>query len=302
MTSGVETLSGRRHLVAQRVRPLTEAPWFSHTAVCAITLNAMLLGVETYAGFADRWATPLGIVEHLLLALFGVEILLRALAHADHPAEFFRNPWNIFDALVVLCAFAPGIGQDSTVLRLLRLARVIRTARFLPQLRIILNAIGKSLPGMASFLLVGSLVLYLYAMIGWTCFATADPERYGSLGRAVITLFVLMTLDGLGDLVHAGLVISPWSFMYYASYVLVSSFLLVNMLIGVVINSLDQARESEETFNASSGPEQLPEPGSAVEQATLQDRIATLRAGLDELEQQLPLVPAGRSPGVHDRV
>ncbi|WP_224058135.1 ion transporter [Streptomyces kanamyceticus] len=263
---------------------LTQAPWFSHTAMCAIALNAVLLGVETYAGFAHRWATPLGIVEHVLLGLFALEILVRALAHADRPSDFFRNPWNIFDALVVLCAFTPGIGQDSTVLRLLRLARVIRTARFLPQLRIILNAIGKSLPGMASFLLVGSLVLYLYAMIGWTCFATADPEHYGSLGRAVITLFVLMTLDGLGEAVRAGLDISPWSFAYYASYVLLSSFLLVNLLIGVVINSLDQARVSEETFNASQAPK--PDP------AAIHESIAALRAGLDQLEQQLPLVPA----------
>ncbi|MEV6785458.1 ion transporter [Streptomyces sp. NPDC051098] len=285
MSLRTDMASDRRRQLAYRARLLTEADWFSTVAVCAIAVNAMLLGVETYAGFADRWELQLKLLEHLLLGVFTVELLMRAAAHADRPAEFFRNPWNIFDMVVVLGAFLPFLSENTTVLRLLRLARVVRTARFLPQLRIIVTAIGKSIPGAVSFLLVGALLLYLYAMLGWASFATADPEHYGSLGRAALTLFVLMTLDGLGDAVNAGLRISPWSVLYYASYVLLSSFLLVNLLIGVVINSLEQARVLDEERKAPA----TPDPEAAQE---LRDRIAAARACLEDLEGLLVHVPA----------
>ncbi|MEJ8638638.1 MULTISPECIES: ion transporter [Streptomyces] len=285
MSLRTDMANDRRRQLAYRARLLTEADWFSTVAVCAIAVNAILLGVETYAGFADRWEFQLKLLEHLLLGVFSLEILVRAAAHADRPADFFRNPWNIFDMVVVLSAFLPFLSENTTVLRLLRLARVIRTARFLPQLRIIVTAIGKSIPGAVSFLLVGTLLLYLYAMLGWASFATADPEHYGSLGRAALTLFVLMTLDGLGDAVNAGLQISPWSVLYYASYVLLSSFLLVNLLIGVVINSLEQARVLDEERKAPAAPG----PEAAQE---LRDRIAAARACLADLEGLLVQVPA----------
>ncbi|MFE6129008.1 ion transporter [Streptomyces sp. NPDC056437] len=285
MSLRTDMANDRRRQLAYRARLLTEEDWFSTVAVCAIAVNAILLGVETYAGFADRWEFQLKLLEHLLLGVFSLEILMRAAAHADRPADFFRNPWNIFDMVVVLSAFLPFLSENTTVLRLLRLARVIRTARFLPQLRIIVTAIGKSIPGAVSFLLVGTLLLYLYAMLGWASFATADPEHYGSLGRAALTLFVLMTLDGLGDAVNAGLQISPWSVLYYASYVLLSSFLLVNLLIGVVINSLEQARVLDEERKAPAAPG----PEAAQE---LRDRIAAARACLADLEGLLVQVPA----------
>ncbi|MEV6399364.1 ion transporter [Streptomyces sp. NPDC051907] len=278
----------RRGELARRARLWTEAEWFSAAAVCAIAVNATLLGVETYAGFADRWEAHLKLLEHVLLGLFTVEILLRAASHADRPGAFFRNPWNLFDMVVVGCAFLPFLSENTTVLRLLRMARVVRTARFLPQLRIILTAIGKSVPGAVSFLLVGALLLYMYAMLGWACFAADDPEHYGSLGRAALTLFVLMTLDGLGDAVHAGLQISPWSIVYYASYVLLSSFLMVNLLIGVVIDSLEQARALD-ARRKSPRPPADPAVASARE---LRERIAAAREGLDDLERLLTLVPA----------
>ncbi|MFD3436582.1 ion transporter [Streptomyces sp. NPDC058685] len=287
MSLRTDMANDRRRQLAYRARLLTEEDWFSTVAVCAIAVNAILLGVETYAGFADRWEFQLKLLEHLLLGVFTLEILMRAAAHADRPADFFRNPWNIFDMVVVLSAFLPFLSENTTVLRLLRLARVIRTARFLPQLRIIVTAIGKSIPGAVSFLLVGTLLLYLYAMLGWASFATADPEHYGSLGRAALTLFVLMTLDGLGDAVNAGLRISPWSVLYYASYVLLSSFLLVNLLIGVVINSLEQARVLDEERKAPAAP--APDDDAAQE---LRDRIAAARACLEDLEGLLVQVPA----------
>ncbi|MER7313508.1 MULTISPECIES: ion transporter [Streptomyces] len=282
-TTAVESRSDRLEL-ARRCRRVTEARWFALTVLAVILLNAALLGLETYSGLVAEWHRWLRLAEHACLAVFTVEILLRLGAHADRPRNFCKDPWNLFDLAVVLCAFLPFVRENTTVLRLLRLARVLRTARFLPQLRIVLVAVGRSLPGTLSFLLVGALLLYVYAMVGWVFFGHQDPEHYGSIGRAVLTLFLLMILDGIGDAIHAGLEISRWSLLYYASYVLLASFVLVNVLVGVVITSLEEAREMEREEEPPEVPDPTPVP---EDQRLLLERVTAARRALDALERDL---------------
>ncbi|MBV2354135.1 ion transporter [Streptomyces sp. J2-1] len=291
-TSSVAFRAVRRDL-AHRCRDITEARWFALTVCAVIVLNAALLGTETYSGLVAAWHQWLRLAEHACLAVFTIEILLRLGAHADRPRAFFRDPWNLFDLAVVLCALLPLVRENTTILRLLRLARVLRTARFLPQLRIMLVAVARSLPGTLSFLLVGALLLYVYAMVGWVFFGHQDPRHYGSIGRAVLTLFLLMTLDGIGDAVHAGLEISRWSLAYYASYVLLASFVLVNVLIGVVITSLDEAREMERSARPDgNGPAAPPAPDAQDDRNILLARVAAARRALDDLERDLTHPPA----------
>ncbi|MGW4546714.1 ion transporter [Streptomyces violaceorubidus] len=286
-----------RAALARRCTAVVETRWFAVTVFALILLNAALLGVETYSGIVADHQHWLRLAEHLCLAAFTVEIVLRLAAHADRPGEFFRDPWNLFDLAVVLCAFLPVVRENTTVLRLLRLARVLRTARFLPQLRIVLVAVARSLPGTLSFLLVGALLLYVYAMVGWVFFGGHDPEHYGSIGRAVLTLFLLMTLDGIGDAVHAGLDISRWSLLYYGSYVLLASFVLVNVLIGVVITSLDEAREMDGTTSSEPRPHT-----DRPEHTALAHRIEEARRALDELERELIRTPSPPADDNHPRI
>lgn len=270
-----------RHTLAEHSRRVVDSTTFTAVVFCLIVGNAALLGIETYAGIVDEWRPALHAAESVFLAVFTAEILLRAASHADRPRNFFRDPWNVFDLIIVTAAFLPVVRDNVTVLRLLRLARVARAARFLPQLRIVIVAVVKSLPGTVSFLLVGGLLLYVYAMVGWMLFSDDDPEHYGSLGRAALTLFFLITLEGLGDAVRAGLEISRWTILYFASFVLLGSFLLVNLLIGVVINSLEEARALEESARRS---EEQPAP---CDPGDLQQFIATARQALDSLETEL---------------
>ncbi|GAA4832252.1 ion transporter [Kitasatospora terrestris] len=292
MTQLTVPASGRR-ILATRCRAVCEAPVFGFAVLLVILANAVLLGVDTYSGVAAEYHEVLKRSEDLCVTAFTVEMALRLGAHADRPKAFFRDPWNVFDLVVVSSAFVPFLRENTTLLRLLRLARVLRTARFMPQLRILLVAVGRSLPGTVSFLFVGALILYVYAMVGWICFAARDPEHYGSLGRAGLTLFLLMMMDGLGDAVHAGLAISPLSILFYASFVLLASFVLVNVLIGVVLNALEEARELERTEarEAQAGP---PPPVDADQ--GLRRRIVAMREALDELEARLDHEGAGARP------
>ncbi|MFB7290270.1 ion transporter [Actinacidiphila glaucinigra] len=283
-----------RAALAVRCREVVESEWFGVTVFALVLANAAVLGVETYDGITARWHGSLKLVEHCFLAVFTAEVVLRACAHADRPRDFLRDPWNLFDLAVVTLAYLPFARENATALRLLRLARVVRAARFLPQLRIIIVAVGKSLPGTLSFLLVGTMLLYVYAMTGWVFFADADPEHYGSIGRAALSLFLLITLDGIGDAVHGGLQISRWSLLYYASYVLIGSFVLVNLLIGVVISSLEEARQLEHEREHEASQQNA--DGDGEPSCDLRERIATARRALDELEEGLALVGA-RSAG-----
>ncbi|MCB5164233.1 ion transporter [Streptomyces bambusae] len=275
------TRRARRQL-AVRCRAVTEDPAFAILVFALILFNAALQGAETYQGLAAQYREALHAAEVCCLVLFTGEIALRLGAHADRPKAFFRDPWNVFDLLVVTAAFLPSVQENTTLLRILRLARVLRSARFLPQLRVLLLAVGRSLPGTVSFLFVGALVVYVYAMVGWLCFAESDPQHYGSVGRAALTLFLLTTLDGFGDAVHAGLAISRFTLLYYASYVLLASFVLVNVLIGVVLTSLDEARETEKEAEAQ---RRLTEGGDPL--LEVRRRIAAAREALDEVEAGL---------------
>lgn len=280
-----QTVALKVRTLAERSRRVVDSRWFGVLVFGVIMANAGVLGVETYGGAVERWHTELKALEHVFLAFFTAEILLRAAAHADRPRDFLRDPWNLFDVVVVVLAFLPIARENATVLRLLRLARVLRAARFLPQVRIVITAVGKSLPGTLSFLLVGTLLLYVYAMVGWVFFADDDPEHYGSIGRSGLTLFLLITLDGLGDAVRAGLEISRWTIVYFASFVLLGSFVLVNLLIGVVINSLEEARAMEE--EQPNGRRAAARPAAPPEGEALRERIAAARRALDELEAGL---------------
>ncbi|MEU5806200.1 ion transporter [Streptomyces sp. HUAS TT3] len=295
--------------LAVRCRAVVDSPAFGAGVLALILCNAVLLGAETYHGFADTHRELLAGAENLFLSLFAVELAVRAVACADRPKAFLRDPWNLFDLAVLLAAFLPLIRENTSVLRLLRLSRVLRTARFLPQLRVLLIAVGRAVPGTLSFLCVGALVVYLYAMVGWMCFAGTDPVHFGSVGRACLTLFLLTTMDGFADAVRAGLELSRLTLLYYASYVLLASFVLVNVLIGVVLGSLEEAREQERQARLELRRQSRPEPAGPTS-AELRARLAEARRALDEVEAALARTPhparsersdRGDAPDVPDR-
>jgi voltage-gated sodium channel len=127
--------------------------------------------------------------------VFVAEIAIRVLAHGRHPGEFFRQGWNVFDFVVIAAVFIPGLHGDSAALRVIRIARVVRLVRFSPGLRTIVRALLRSLPGVGGFLALALVTFYVYGMAGWLIFREAYPDQYGTIGRAVLTLSVLLSLE-----------------------------------------------------------------------------------------------------------
>ncbi|GAA2365861.1 hypothetical protein Cme02nite_30910 [Catellatospora methionotrophica] len=263
---------------------IAQSRGFEITIMGAIAANAVLLGLETYPSL--RSSAWLNALEWLFRALFIAEITVRLLSYGRRPQDFFRSGWNVFDLAVVAAAFIPGLHGDSAILRVVRIARVVRLMRFMPGLRTIVTALLRSLPGVGGFLALAIVTLYVYGMGGWLIFAEHQPEQYGTIGRAVLTLFVLLSLENLPDLIEQGIAISPWTLVYYISYVLITANLLVNILVGVIINSMEEARrlEQEEASGSSEAVETVPVRADPV---VINQRLGDLRRLLDELEQDL---------------
>ena len=269
---------------------LVESPVFTTIVVATIAVNAVVLGLQTYEGVVDRWGAILDALNAVCLGVFIVELVIRIAAYWPRPWVFFRNGWNIFDFVVVTAVFIPGIRQNATLLRLLRLLRVVRIVRLLPELRVLLLGIWKSVPPLASIGAVTAMILFVYGMVGWIWFGDEIPEQWGNIGRAMLTLFVMLTLEDFPLYMDEAREVEPWAWLYFVSFILVAAFIVLNVLIGIVLNSLEEAREIDrrQALRERYGVDRA-SPVDPEAHAPVAERIAILRNALDELELELAL-------------
>ena len=284
------------------LRRLVDSHAFTAVVIAVIIANAVVLGMQTYDGLVDRYGDVLELLNVLFLAFFVLELAVRITSYWPRPQEFFRSGWNVFDFVIIAVAFVPGLSRSSTLLRLARLARVVRIIRLLPDLRLLVTAVLRSLPPLFSMAMVTTLIIFVYGMVGWSLFGDELPEQWGNIGEAMLTLFVMLTLEDFPRLMEQGMEIYPWSWIYFVSFVLVAAFIIINVLIGIVLNSMEEARELERRRALGIGGT------TDVHLAPVAERIAILRAALDELEDELSVayrasrggargtVPSGDSP------
>jgi voltage-gated sodium channel len=274
---------------SNRLWRIVESPFFTGFILAVIIANAVVLGLQTYPEIEEGRGDLLNFLNDLFLAIFVLELALRIGAYGRRPQDFFRSGWNIFDFVVIAVAFVPGIRESSTLLRLARLLRVVRVVRILPELRVLVTGVVRSLPPLGSMLLLTTVMLFVYGMLGWLLFAEEIPQDWGNIGRAMLSLFVLLTLEDFPRYMEAGMEVHPWSWIYFVTFVLITVFIIINVLIGIVLNSMEEARELERRSRLS--VDQEPRLGD-VAPAPVVERITILRAALDELEQELAV--AGR--------
>jgi voltage-gated sodium channel len=269
--------------MAQVLRRIVGSQLFDTLIITVILANAVVLGMQTYSDLTARHGDTLDLLNEIFLGIFVVELLLRIASYGRRPQDFFRSGWNVFDFVVITAAFVPGVRDSSTLLRLARLLRVVRIVRLLPDLRILLQGVVRSLPPLFSMTMLVTLLLFVYGMIGWLLFGDELPEDWGNIGAAMLTLFVMLTLENFPAYMDAGMSVHPWAWIYFVTFVLIAAFMVLNVLIGIVLNSMEEAREIERrrALGADVDDEISPAP--------VAERIAMLRAALTELEEELRL-------------
>ena len=275
----------------KRLRRLVDSSPFTAAVVAVILANALVLGLQTYPGIERRYGETLHALNGIFLAFFVVEILLRVASYLPRPWRFFLDGWNVFDFLAVGLAFAPGLRENATVLRLARLARIVRVVHLLPDVRILITAVVRSLPPLGSMAILTTLILFVYGMVGWQLFGAAQPQHWGTIGQAMLTLFVMLTLENFPQYMERGMEIEPWSWIFFVSFILVAAFIVLNVFIGIVLHSMEEARELERRKRLVSSDEGV----FGVGPAPVAERIQFLRAALDELEDELAAVDGSRT-------
>lgn len=267
-------------------RRIADSGLFQGFILSVIVANAVTLGIETY-DVSSGLRSLLSTLDDVFLGIFVVEMTIRVAAFGKRPDRFFRDGWNAFDFVVVAAAFAPGLRENATLLRLVRLLRVVRLATVLPDLRILVRALVRSIPPIVSLVVLTIMIMYVYGMVGWILFHEQDPENWGDIGQAMLSTFTMLTLENWPALLDAGLEIHPWSWIFFVSYVLLASFLVINILIAIIINSMEEVHTAEREEERAERLAALDAgDGDAV---TVAERLAALRSAIDELEADLEM-------------
>ena len=210
-----------------------------------IILNAIVLGLETYVAEDSPTFTLLMRLNEAFYIVFLIELIARMVSYFPRPLNFFRSGWNIFDFVVIGAALIPAVRAQAEVIRLLRLARIARLLRFLPDARVLIATMGKALPSVFSMVVLVVLILFIYGMIGFVLFGEALPDEWGNIGSAMMTLFILLTLENFPTYLDQAQEVTPLASVFFLSYVLIAAFVVLNLVLGIVIGSMEEAREEE---------------------------------------------------------
>ena len=263
-----------------RLARLVDSDAFNLAIAGVIVANAVVLGLETFPTVMSSYGDTLILANDVCYAIFVVELVLRFASYGRRPQDFFKSGWNIFDLIIIGGVWIPGVRENATLLRILRLARIARLLRFLPDARVLIATVVRSLPPLGSIVILTFLILFLYGMVGWALFGEALPESWGTITRAMLTLFVLLTLENFPTYLEEALAVTPWATVYFVSYVLVAAFVIFNLLIGIIISSMESAREREALREAKESGI----TGDAVA------RIHDIREALDALEMDIQVL------------
>ena len=308
------------HGLSQTLKAITESKPFETFIIGVILVAGVLVGIETYPSMVEASGDWLMRLDRLVLAIFIIEIVMKMGAQGRRPWKYFEDPWNVFDFSIVALALIPAAGQYALVARLARLLRVLRLVRFVPRLRILVTALLKSVPSMVYVSLLLVLMFYIYAVAGSFLFAKNDPVHFGTLQESLLTLFRIVTLEDWTNILYTQLYgcdvygfgfreemcTSPQSFpiiapIYFISFVLMGTMIVLNLFIGVIISSMDEAREEanrEELRESLKGPRSLSQELTKLDKA-----LGDVRTQLERVQEWAAEAEAAdRASGADGRV
>ncbi len=215
---------------------------FERFVVAVILINGVILGLETSADIYAKYGDWLQMGNHLVLTIFILEAIIKITAVAPQWKRYFGDGWNLFDFTVVVLSLIPFTGDLAMVARLLRLLRVLRLISAIPELRMIVSTLMRSIPSMGNVLLLMSIIFYIYAVAGYHLFHAHDPEHWSTLGLSLLTLFRIVTLEDWTDVMYTAMEMHPLAWIYFVSFVIMGTFVIINLFIAVVLNNLDEAK------------------------------------------------------------
>ncbi len=259
----------------QSLRDFLQRRSVQATIIALIVINAITLGLETFPAAMSAAGPLLVALDHAVLAVFVAEIVLRLLAWGG---RFFRDPWSIFDFIVVGIALLPATGALS-VLRTLRVLRVLRLISTVPRMRRVVSALLSAIPGMGAIIALMSLIFYVGAVVATKLFGSSFPEWFGTLGNSLYTLFQVMTLESWSmGIVRPILEVYPYAWLFFIPFILIATFTMLNLFIAVIVNAM----QSEHAGAVAEA-----EQNAHDERASLLEEIRAVRSDIRLLRDQV---------------
>lgn len=228
--------------MTRKLQDFLETGFVRNGIIAVILFNAVILGLETSQSVMDIAGGFILWADKICLAIFVGELVLKLIAYRF---QFFKNGWNIFDFVIVGIALVPA-AQTLSVLRALRILRVLRVISAAPRLRRVVEGFVSALPGMASVFLLMGILFYIGSVIATKIFGEAFPEWFGTLGRSAYSLFQIMTLESWSmGIARPVSVEFPYAWAFFVPFILVTTFAVVNLLVGLIVNSMQDAHNEE---------------------------------------------------------
>ncbi|MCG8099776.1 MAG: ion transporter [Candidatus Thiodiazotropha taylori] len=270
----------------QQFIKLRENKIFETFVILVIVISALMIGAKTYP-IPSSVAQTLRLLDVGITIFFLVEIIIRMIAEQSLK-RFFSKAWNVFDFLIVTASLIPVDDSEAALLgRLLRVFRVLRLVSIIPELRVLLNAFVTAIPRMGYVSLLMFIIFYIYAAIGSMFFHQINPELWGNITIAMLTLFRIATFEDWTDVMYETMDVFPLSWFFYLSFIFIVAFVFLNMMIGIVLETLQ--REHEE-FSRESGE------GEAGEVHRIDTRTAEMEQRLIKMESMLEQLTRDRAP------
>ena len=254
--------------VTERLGRLVDSGRFQHGILAVIVLAAVLVGLETSRGLVQRHGNLLHALDLAVLVIFSIEVALKIGRHGRHWYRYFGDAWNVFDFLIVAVCLLPVGGQYAAVLRLARVLRALRLVTAVPKLQLLVGSLLKSIPSLGYVGLLLGVLFYVYAVLGVFMFRGNDPVHFQDLSTALLTLFRVVTLEDWTDVMYiqmygsdaypnyaefaqahlreASRSMPVLGALFFVSFVLLGTMIMLNLFIGVIINSMAEAEAEKE--------------------------------------------------------
>jgi voltage-gated sodium channel len=256
----------------QRFLALRSNKAFELFVVTVIIFSALVVGAKTY-DIPPLMLTIIGWLDIAITIIFLFEIVVRFLGE-ESKKDFFKSGWNIFDTLIVVVSLIPIEDSEMALLgRLVRIFRVLRMVSVIPELRLLLNSLLKALPQLGYVVLLMFIIFYIYAAIGSMLFHGINEDLWGDIAIAMLTLFRVMTFEDWTDVMYETMAVYPISWLYYLSFIFLTAFAFLNMVIGIVVGVMEEEHREQERL-------QNPEPTTSE----LKQDIAELKFMLEEIQ------------------
>ena len=248
----------------KQLKIFTESKQFQMFFIGIILLSGVVVGLDSYPEISEEYGTILHFLDSIILGLFVFEICVKLISFGPRVHEFFKDGWNTFDFIIVSACFLPFDGQSIIVLRLLRVLRIVRLVGTIPELKLIVNTLLKSIPSLGYIGVLLFILFYMYAGLGTFLFRENDPIHFESLHLSLLSLFRVATLEDWTDIMYTAVYgcqnygysgmeelcknSNAFPFLgwfYFVSFVLLATFVFLNLFIGVIISNMEDIKQKE---------------------------------------------------------